>query len=135
MRKLLFVLLVFLFSASTVYSQMTTLACMNPDEFCVGMDPENYAQMQIVSDPPIPLPSNATYTYVWTAQHQSGTTWTWHSNLNHKAVPLPWEGEYVVRVRIKYVKKYHNYSFAAFWSNRVYLAAKHCPATTEQFRD
>ncbi len=127
MRKLLFVFLVFLFSGTTVYSQMTTIACMNPNEFCVGLEPENYAQMQVVTNPPIPLPSNSTMTYIWTVKHESGTSWTWHTNHNYKAIPIPWQGEYTIRVKIHYVQKYQNYPFAAFWSNRVVLIGKYCP--------
>ncbi len=129
MRTFLIALFIFFFSSMTVYSQMTTIACMNPQEFCIGMDYENYAQMQVVANPPIPLPSDATFTYIWTAQHQSGATWIWHSNLNYKAIPIPWEGEYEVRVKILYVHKYENYPFAAFWSNRVILVGKHCPTS------
>lgn len=126
MRNALLVLLIFFFITPVLHSQMTEITCTNGNEFCVGLSAESYAQVHIMTPPPIPLPSNSTFTYIWTVKHQNGTTWIWHTNLDCKAIPIPWEGEYTVRVKILYVKKYQNYPFAAFWSNTIKIYGKQC---------
>ncbi len=126
MRNSLLVSLFFLFLTPMVLCQSTEIQPTNGIEFCCGFTSQSYAHIQLVSPPPIPLPSYATFTYIWTAKHENGTTWIWHTNLDHRMVPIPWEGEYRIRVMVLYVRKYQNYPFASFWSNSIKIHGKQC---------
>jgi hypothetical protein len=99
---------------------------MNGSEICCGFSSQSIAQVKVVANPPLPLPSNSAFTYVWTSQHQSGTTWTWYTSVNQRAIPIPWEGEYTVRVQVVYVQILNYTPFAAFWSNTIKIYGKQC---------
>jgi hypothetical protein len=58
----------------------------------------------------LPYYSWATLTYEWTFTHvDSNTSWTYHTTQASKSFQIFYEGDYLVRCRIKYLK-YNSYN-------------------------
>ena len=125
MRKLFYSIAMFI-APFLAYSQMSQIHSINGDEFCCGYSEESAAFIELIEDPPMTLPSNATFTYVWTVRHENGTTWTWYGSVRNRTVFTPWPGEYTIRVKILYVRTYQNTPFAAFWSQPITIYAQNC---------
>ena len=127
MRKLILAsACLLLFTNSTIRPMMrATISPMNGETFCAGYGPESTAQIAMISDLPLPPPSNARIAYTWTAEHPNGT-WTWGTGSSDRVVPIPWPGDYVVQVKITYYLPNRTRPFAAFWSNKVTVKGESC---------
>lgn len=101
------------------------LAAMNGIEICAGYESVHFAHICIVSEPPIPVPPNASLTYTWTSEHPNGTR-TWYGNSPERLIPINWEGHYLVRVKIEYIRYGRTRPFAVFWSDYLSLIGLDC---------
>ncbi len=126
MRNLLIICLFSFFIVPLLHAQVPYIQCLNGSEICCGFQPNNIAQVKVVAPPSLPLPSGSAFTYVWISEHQNGTTWTWHTSVNQRAIPIPWEGEYTVRVQVIYIQIINYTPFASFWSNSIKIHGKQC---------
>jgi len=122
MRKLLLVAAFFSITLTT-YAQM--IASQNGNQICSGFEMSNCAHIAVVAPPPVPLAANSIMLYTWTAEHANGT-WIWHSNHPTRTVPLPFVGQYMIQVKIEYMRKGTKRPYAAFWSNKVYIHGMDC---------
>lgn len=102
-----------------------TIDCTNGKIFCAGFGPKSTAQLALVSDLPIPPPSNARIVYTWTADHPN-QNWTWGTGAPEQSVPIRWPGEYIIQVKITYYLPNRTPPFAAFWSNKVAVNGENC---------
>lgn len=126
MRKWLLLAGIFLLTTST-YAQMTAvIASQNGNQICSGLESTNCAHVALVSPPPLPVPENTILAYTWTAEHANGS-WTWHSNYPTRIIPLPFQGQYKIQVKIEYMRRGTKRPYAAFWSNKLFLQGMQCP--------
>ncbi|GJM31897.1 MAG: hypothetical protein DHS20C18_08980 [Saprospiraceae bacterium] len=107
-------------------NQMTAqLIAVNGSEICAGLQPENQAHICVSENLPIPLPPNSTIAYTWTVIHPNGT-WRWVSTASERTVPIPWPGDYSVRVQMEYIRQGRRRPFAAFWTSPLIIHGSDC---------
>ncbi len=129
MRKLILTLGGAFFLTTLSFSQMIQIASNNGTEICQGYTSDCQAHIAIISGLPLSIPENTYVTYVWTSEHANGTK-TWESNRQDRKVPIPWEGDYTVQVKVQYVRSQNDNNryrpYAVFWSNKLKITGKLC---------
>ena len=125
MRNALVILSCLLVMSTAVYGQLTEIQSTNGIEICRGYGFENQAQILITSGFPMAVPPGTAVVYTWTAEHPNGNK-VWNTNFPYRAVPIPWTGEYVIRVTVEYIKKGRRRPFATFSSNTIVVRGIEC---------
>ena len=125
MRNALVTISCLLFLSFVATGQTTEIQSVNGVEFCRGYGPNHMAQFQITGTFPFQVPPGTAVVYTWTAQHPNGTK-VWNTNFPYRAVPIPWVGEYIVQVKVEYIRKGNSRPFITFWSNQVVVRGIEC---------
>ena len=125
MRNALVTISCLLFISTMAFGQMTEIQSVNGTEFCIGYGSENQAQFVVTTDFPIPIPPETVVVYTWTAKHPNGNK-VWNTNFPYRAVPIPWTGDYIVQVKVEYIRRGRSRPFAAFISNQVLVSGFDC---------
>ena len=95
-------------------------------EFCQGYTSEHVAHFRMISQFPNFASLPYVYvTYTWVAEHPKGRK-EWNTGNRVRAVPLPWEGEYTVQVRVEFIRLGFANPFSTIWSNRIKIVARDC---------
>jgi len=122
MRNWVFFTVLFFITAS---ASAQTIASQNGNQICAGFTAENCAHIAMISQPPLPLPDNSILVYTWTAQHANGS-WVWHTNYPTRIIPFPFVGQYMIQVKVEYMRKGTKRPYAAFFSNKLYMQGLDC---------
>lgn len=122
-----FIALAFLlaFSSFSIAQFSSEIVSLNGYELCKGIGPHHWAHIAVVSGPPIPLPPDTYITYTWMAKNPFGS-WVWFTSSSTRAVPIPWQGNYYVQVRVEYIRRGRRSPFAVFWSNVITIRGINC---------
>lgn len=100
---------------------------LNGTEICSGYDLQhNTARVGMFT----PIPSyaqreNIYAVYTWTAEHPKGNK-TWNTSSKIRQIPLPWEGSYLIKVKVEFIHKDFPAPFAGATSNSLKISAKNC---------
>lgn len=113
-------------SNADLAAQSATLNITNLDQLCAGFSDNSTAHVEIVTDTPFRLPSNAGLIFDWYAYHETANK-RWNTPLPFRNIPLPWEGKYNVWVVVKYVNKGTLAPFRTFKSPVVTIDVSNCP--------
>lgn len=114
------------FLSLTLCAQVVRIKLVENKPFCAGFGQENVAQVKISTVPNIRIPENAGTVYTWYAIHKEGFR-SWHTPIDHRAIPLPWPGRYEVYVIMKYIDKLTLLPYFAFKSSSIFVYADSCP--------
>jgi hypothetical protein len=100
---------------------------LNGTELCSGYDLKNNTAL-IGMFTPIPSYAqreNIYAVYTWTAEHPKGNK-TWNTSSKIRQIPLPWEGSYLIKVKVEFIHKDFPAPFAGATSNSLKIFAKNC---------
>lgn len=100
---------------------------MNGTEICSGYDLQ-YNTALIGMFTPLPAYArreNIYAVYTWTAEHPKGNK-TWNTSSKTRLIPLPWEGSYLIKVKVEFIHKDFPAPFAGATSNSLKIFAKNC---------
>lgn len=122
MRNWVFLTALFFITTS---ASAQVIVSQNGNQICAGFTAENCAHIEMISQPPLPLPSNSILVYTWTAQHANGT-WVWHTNYPTRIIPFPFVGQYMIQLKVEYMRKGTKRPYAAFFSNKLYMQGLDC---------
>ena len=105
---------------------------MNGQEFCKSFNfRSDRPHVCLTSESPLPLLKDTRISYTWIAVHPFGS-FTWNTNSSERFIPIPWEGNYDVKLIIKYFRADRTRPYAAIRSNTVKLKGITCPEEEEQ---
>ncbi len=107
------------------------IALTNGSQFCTsyGFQSES-PHICLMSGNPLKVYDNMYVSYTWVALHRNGS-FTWNTHTSERAFPVPWEGEYTVKLIIKYFRKGRTVPFYAFRSNTVKFYGINCEGDKE----
>ena len=129
MRKQILIFSVFMFISISSYGQFFTapfIALTNGTEFCTSSRfNAELPHACLMSGNPMPVYDNMYVSYTWIAIHRNGS-FTWNTHTSERAFPVPWEGEYSVKLLIKYIRKGRTTPFFVFRSNTLKFYGEHC---------
>ena len=125
MRKAIITAFFLLSLSAFAFGQMIEIQSMNGNEICRGYGLENHAYVAITSSMPFPPPPNTVVVYTWTAEHPNGNK-IWNTANSYRAVPIPWVGNYIVRVKVEYIRRGKSRPFAAFISSPINIIGREC---------
>lgn len=100
---------------------------LNGTEICSGYDlQQNAALIGMFTPTPDYAQRENIYTvYTWTAEHPKGNK-TWNTSNKIRQIPLPWEGSYLIKVKVEFIHKDFPAPFAGATSNSLKIFAKNC---------
>ena len=125
MKKLLCIVVLFLYWAPYGKGQFLEISQITSPDYCCGYGRDNMACVMVTKRPPTGPYGDPSIVYTWFAKHQKGLR-TWHTAVEGRWVPLPWPGTYEIWVIMQYVDAKTRSVYSSFLSNSVILNAHHC---------
>lgn len=102
------------------------IAALNGIELCSGFEDENSAIVKMISPTPTFAQRKDVYAvFTWVAEHPKGTK-TWNTSSNQRQIPLPWEGSYLIKVKVDFIHINYPIPFTGEWSNSIKISARLC---------
>jgi hypothetical protein len=99
---------------------------LNGTELCSGFSLENAAQVKMTTPTPSFAQRKDVYAvYTWVAEHPNGIK-RWNTSSNQRMIPLPWEGTYIIKVKVDFIHISFPIPFAGEWSNSIKISARPC---------
>ena len=123
----------FCFAVPGLKAQSVNLEVINAEVLCSGFGSSSQAMIKINAHTPFRLPNNAGLVFDWYAVHQNATK-QWHTPVDMRVVPLPWEGQYNIWVVARYVHKSTLSTFNAVKSPVIQINVEQCASSTRNSR-
>ncbi|MEO0339847.1 MAG: hypothetical protein AAF242_11585 [Bacteroidota bacterium] len=127
--SLLLVGMLLCFGTPSLRAQSVELEVINAEVLCSGFGSNSQAMIKINTYTPFRLPNNAGLVFDWYAVHENATK-QWHTPVDMRVVPLPWEGRYNVWVVARYVHKSTLSTFDAVKSPVIQINVEQCASST-----
>lgn len=125
-KKNLYLLVVLPYLAFTQNTFKPEIVPLNGLELCSGFNKENSALVKMTSPTPTFAQRKDVYAvYTWVAEHPKGTK-IWNTSSNQREIPLPWDGAYLIKVKVDFIHISYPIPFTGEWSNSIKISARLC---------